>query len=74
MLTSDNYRNPSNNYTLLDVPRARFVIFIPFSFADLHAIWEMLHLQLGLRRQPPADHTERRDGEWLGDHAGHPAG
>lgn len=44
------------------------------SLADLHPLRKMLHLQLGIRRQPSADNTERRNGERLGDHAGYPAG
>lgn len=58
----------------MDVLRVCFFIFFAFSFADLHTLWEMLHLQFGIGWQPPANDIERRDGEWLGDHAGHPAG
>lgn len=67
LVNSNNYRNPSNH----DGLRAEALICL---FPDLHTLWEMLHLQLWVRWQPPADDAERRDWERLGNHAGHPAG
>ena len=41
---------------------------------DLHALWEVLHLQLGPGRTPPTGDHERRHGQRARDHAGHPTG
>lgn len=46
----------------------------PFLFADLHALWEMLHFQLGIGWGPFVDDVERWHRKRPGDHAGYSAG